>query len=44
MSMPQQRELKKPYSNPTLTIYGSIQNLTQNTNKKGKTDVGANKT
>jgi len=44
MSVPQQGDSKKAYSNPTFTIYGSIQNLTQNATKKGKIDSGVNKT
>jgi hypothetical protein len=35
---------KKPYETPRLTIHGEIREITQNINKKGRKDSGANKT
>jgi len=34
------REEKKPYSKPTLTVYGTVRELTQRTGRNGKADGG----
>ncbi len=47
MDKPVKREIKKPYSKPTLTVYGTIRELTQHVGHTGTTDKpggGANKT
>jgi hypothetical protein len=41
------RETKKPYSKPTLTVYGTVRELTQKVGIRGNNDFGrpgANKT
>jgi hypothetical protein len=40
--MPKQsiQEIKKPYSTPVLTIYGTVRELTQTAGLRGKTDGG----
>ncbi len=41
------RETKKPYSKPTLTVYGTVRELTQHVGHTGQTDKpggGNNKT
>jgi len=35
-----ERETKKPYSKPTLTVYGTVKELTQNRGTRGKPDGG----
>ncbi len=35
------REPKKPYSKPTLTVYGTVQELTQSQGFAGQSDGGA---
>ena len=32
------RETKKPYSKPTLTVYGTVRELTRTTGSRGKRD------
>jgi hypothetical protein len=34
------RETKKPYSKPTLTVYGTVRELTQSQGFAGKSDGG----
>jgi hypothetical protein len=34
------REPKKPYSKPTLTLYGTVRELTQKIGQSGNTDGG----
>jgi hypothetical protein len=34
------RETKKPYSKPTLTVYGTVRELTQRVGISGKADGG----
>lgn len=34
------REPKKPYSSPILTVYGTVQALTQKVGQSGSTDHG----
>ena len=34
------RETKKPYSKPTLTVYGTVRELTQTTGRSGHPDGG----
>jgi hypothetical protein len=34
------REPKKPYSKPTLTVYGTVRELTQSTGPNGRLDGG----
>jgi hypothetical protein len=34
------RETKKPYSKPTLTVYGTLKELTQNRGFRGRADGG----
>jgi hypothetical protein len=34
------RETKKPYSKPTLTLYGTVRELTQSTGHHGQFDGG----
>jgi hypothetical protein len=38
MAKPVKRETKKPYSKPTLTVYGTIVELTQRTGPNGRKD------
>ncbi len=40
MDKPVKREEKKPYVKPTLTIYGTVQELTQARGNKGNKDGG----
>lgn len=42
MVKPVKREGKKSYSKPTLTVYGTVRELTQKTGTRGKTDGGGN--
>jgi hypothetical protein len=44
--MPKQviRELKKPYSAPSLIIYGTVQELTKTTGLRGSRDGGTSRT
>jgi hypothetical protein len=34
------RETKKPYSKPTLTVYGTVKELTQSSGGRGRRDGG----
>jgi hypothetical protein len=34
------RETKKPYSKPTLTVYGTVRELTQAVGRNGRRDGG----
>ena len=38
------RETKKPYSKPTLTVYGTVRELTQNRGNRGRLDGGGGRT
>jgi hypothetical protein len=38
------RETKKPYSKPTLTVYGTVRELTQRRGARGKLDGGGIRT
>ena len=38
------RETKKPYSKPTLTVYGTVRELTQNRGSRGRLDGGGART
>ena len=40
MVKPVKRQPKKPYSKPTLTVYGTVRELTQNVGRHGKKDGG----
>jgi hypothetical protein len=41
MVKPVKRETKKPYSKPTLTVYGTVRELTQKVGTRGNLDGGA---
>jgi hypothetical protein len=38
------RETKKPYSKPTLTVYGTVRELTQRRGNRGRLDGGGRRT
>jgi hypothetical protein len=38
------RETKKPYSKPTLTVYGTVRELTQRRGTRGRLDGGGRRT
>jgi hypothetical protein len=38
------RETKKPYAKPTLTVYGTVRELTQSQGSQGKLDGGPRST
>jgi hypothetical protein len=40
MQKPVKREPKKPYSKPTLTVYGTVRELTQRNGNRGQKDGG----
>jgi hypothetical protein len=40
MHKPVKREPKKPYSKPTLTVYGTVRELTQKIGRTGHADGG----
>jgi len=40
MGKPVKREPKKPYSKPTLTVYGTVRELTQSVGRSGRGDGG----
>jgi hypothetical protein len=40
MDKPDKRETKKPYSKPTLTVYGTVRELTQSVGIHGQRDGG----
>jgi hypothetical protein len=40
MGKPVKREPKKPYSKPSLTLYGTVRELTQRVGRNGKADGG----
>jgi hypothetical protein len=40
MEKPVKREPKKPYSKPTLTVYGTVRDLTQSVRNRGQLDGG----
>ncbi len=42
MHKPVKREPKKPYSKPTLTVYGTVRELTQGTGQNGRRDGSRN--
>ena len=44
MVKPVKRETKKPYSKPTLTVYGTVKELTQTRGVRGKLDGGGART
>jgi hypothetical protein len=39
MLKPGNRDNKKPYSSPLITVYGTIQELTQHVGMRGKADT-----
>jgi len=41
MGKPVKREPKKPYSKPTLTLYGTVRELTQRVGSHGNGDGGS---
>jgi len=41
MAEPVKREPKKPYSKPTLTLYGTVRDLTQRVGTHGSSDGGS---
>jgi hypothetical protein len=41
MGKPVKLEPKKPYSKPTLTVYGTVRELTQNVGARGTLDGGS---
>jgi hypothetical protein len=43
MAKPVKREAKKPYSKPTLTVYGTVRELTQTRGQNGKKDKVGNR-
>ena len=44
MGNPVKREPKKTYSKPTLTVYGTVRELTQSTGSSGRRDGGGGRT
>jgi hypothetical protein len=40
MRKPIERDFKKPYSSPTLTVYGTVRELTQKVGLRRHTDGG----
>jgi hypothetical protein len=40
MDKPVKREPKKPYSKPSLTVYGTVRELTQRVGRNGSRDGG----
>jgi hypothetical protein len=40
MGKPEKLEPRKPYTKPTLTVYGTVRELTQNTGSSGQRDGG----
>jgi len=40
MGKPVKREPKKPYSKPSLTVYGTVRELTQSVGRTGRRDGG----
>ena len=44
MGKPVKREPKKPYSKPTLTVYGTVRELTQSRGNRGQLDGGGSRT
>lgn len=43
MAEPVKREPKKPYSKPTLTLYGTVRELTQRVGARGHKDKAGNR-
>lgn len=43
MAEPVKREPKKPYSKPTLTLYGTVRELTQRVGARGRKDKAGNR-
>jgi len=41
MGRPVKLEPKKPYSKPTLTVYGTVRELTQHVGARGNSDGGS---
>lgn len=44
MVKPVKREPKKPYSKPTLTVYGTVRELTESQGARGHRDGGPRRT
>jgi hypothetical protein len=44
MVKPVKREPKRPYSKPTLTVYGTVRELTQKVGRTGQADGGSPRT
>lgn len=42
MAKPVKREPKKPYNKPSLTVYGTLRELTQKVGVSGQSDAGRN--
>jgi hypothetical protein len=40
MAEPVKREPRKPYTKPTLTVYGTVRELTQKVGRTGQADGG----
>ncbi len=40
MPKPVKRDIKKPYSSPLITVYGTVRELTQKVGPRGTTDHG----
>jgi hypothetical protein len=43
MVKPVKREIKKPYSKPSLTVYGTVRELTQQRGPRGRKDKVGNR-
>jgi len=43
MGKPVEREPKKPYSKPKLTVYGTVRELTQQIGSRGQSDKVGNR-
>jgi len=43
MAKPVKRETKKPYSKPSLTVYGTVRELTQRRGNSGNKDKAGNR-
>jgi hypothetical protein len=44
MAEPVKREPKKPYEKPTLTVYGTVRELTERQGSNGRRDGGGGRT
>jgi hypothetical protein len=40
MPRPVKRDIKKPYSSPLITVYGTVRELTQKIGLRGRSDGG----